>query len=302
MIIRIFIWILIVITIVNTLLVSYLNFKEIRNDLVIEAKKKEYIFFYIYSILWLIIFSAIAFKYINHNTILNVIYIIVFSYCIFYIFKKNFLPSSSSNLKDINLQYVAGAFFVVLIRLDNLEFMQNLILKYDESTAIILLLLIMTSYIFIYLFCLCLEFIALLSSARKILEKHESNLKIDAEPIKMNTYYNFPRKKLFSIIKCFFTFIVFIIYFFAQLFLKSALKNLKNVFINFINICNKLIYDWKNIFRKVIYISVVLSVIFMCIFVINCNVFSENTKDTYVFLSTIIIIPLMLHFFNKKKN
>ena len=226
------------------------------------------------------------------NEFINAAFILIgiiasFVYTMIDIFKKNV------NVEKKILFYIFGSLLFFFFSSESM----NVILKYNYSKYLkeLIILLAINFKIIFFIFIVLINFNVLMFYINKFLQLF-INVKKNS---KQRKYFiikrQFDLNKKFKgdfIISCMLFTILFPFFIIFTICKNICTKILKTV-INLINKINLIYTNSSYILLKLIKISIILSLTISNIIVFYNNIFSEKLSDTFTFVSTVILIPLI---------
>jgi hypothetical protein len=299
--------IFLIINTITTLIISFSEFKkDIKNHNDDKNLTKLETFKLITNIIYIIVLLIILIIFANKY---NIIAYITLPYYINFILMS--LNLSKKNLTDLTaenkMSYVQTTIlFTIFFSAKVTEIYTNSLSSIPHVAKEYLLIFYLIIKLIFFIYCIIINFSIFISNLSIIFNKQleyikKAFIKFENKYFELKLYdFYFSKNKnnkiffvidiIIYILSC--PFIMVLYFFFALfvLFFKFLIRKTLNLY-------ERMIDYFKNsskIIRKTIKISTIISLIIVYIIITyNHNIFSNNTKDIFTLLSTVILIPLI---------
>ena len=299
--------IFLIINTITTIIVSFSEFKkDIKNTKNDNKLTKLEWFKLIVNIVYIIIFAIILIIVTNRYKItsyITLLYYLSFIWISLKLAKKNLIDLTTEN----KMSYIQTTIlFTIFFSNKATDIYINSFSTISHTAKEYLLILFLIFKLIFFIYCIIINFSIFISNLSIIFKKQLKSMKTTWIKIE-NTYfelklYNFyfsrnNNNKIFFtidsiiyILSCPFIMILYFIFAIVILSIKFLIRKILALYTKTINYFN----NSSKVIRKTIKISTIISLIIVYIIITyNNNIFSTNTKDIFILLSTVILIPLI---------
>ena len=299
--------IFLIINTITTIIVSFSEFKkDIKNTKNDNKLTKLEWFKLIVNIVYIIIFAIILIIVTNRYKItsyITLLYYLSFIWISLKLAKKNLIDLTTEN----KMSYIQTTIlFTIFFSNKATDIYINSFSTISHTAKEYLLILFLIFKLIFFIYCIIINFSIFISNLSIIFKKQLKSIKTTLIKIENKYFelklYNFyfsrnNNNKIFFtidsiiyILSCPFIMILYFIFAIVILSIKFLIRKILALYTKTINYFN----NSSKVIRKTIKISTIISLIIVYIIITyNNNIFSTNTKDIFILLSTVILIPLI---------